>query len=99
ADQPTEGQSLHGDHAFVFYQVPTNPRTLPLVFWHGYSQSMKTWQTTPDGREGFQSMFLRRGYPVYLIDQPRRGLAGRSTEPTTISAAADDQLWFGIFRL
>jgi len=99
ADQSTEGQTLHGDHAFVFYQVPTNPRTLPLVFWHGYGQSMKTWQTTPDGREGFQSMFLRRGYPVYLIDQPRRGLAGRSTEPTTISAATDDQLWFGIFRL
>jgi pimeloyl-ACP methyl ester carboxylesterase len=99
ADQPTEGQTLHGDHAFVFYQVPTNPRALPLVFWHGYGQSMKTWQTTPDGREGFQSMFLRRGYPVYLIDQPRRGLAGRSTESTTISAATDDQLWFGIFRL
>jgi hypothetical protein len=69
------------------------------VFWHGYGQSAKTWETTPDGREGFQSIFLRRHFPVYLIDQPRRGRAGRSTEPTTISAAPDDQLWFGIFRL
>lgn len=99
ANQSSEGQTLHGDHAFVFYQIPKNPRKLPLVFWHGYGQSMKTWQTTPDGREGFQSIFLRRRYPVYLIDQPRRGKAGRSTKPTTITAAPDDQLWFGIFRL
>lgn len=99
ADQSAEGQTLHGDHAFVFYQIPENPRELPLVFWHGYGQSMKTWQTTPDGREGFQSIFLRRRFPVYLIDQPRRGKAGRSTEPTIIVAAPDDQLWFGIFRL
>ena len=99
ADQSSAGQTLHGDHAFVFYQVPENARQLPMVFWHGYGQSMKTWQTTPDGREGFQSIFLRRRYPVYLIDQPRRGEAGRSTEPTTITAAPDDQLWFGIFRL
>ena len=99
ADQSSEGQTLHGDHAFVFYQIPKNPRKLPLVFWHGYGQSMKTWQMTPDGREGFQSIFLRRRFPVYLIDQPRRGLAGRSTKPTSITAAPDDQLWFGIFRL
>lgn len=98
-NQSTQGQTLHGDHAFVFYQKPVNARKLPLVFWHGFGQSMKTWQTTPDGREGFQSIFLRKGFPVYLLDQPRRGKAGRSTEPTTITAATDDQLWFGIFRL
>ncbi len=99
SDQSTEGQTLHGDHATVLYQIPVDARELPLVFWHGYGQSMRTWQTTPDGREGFQSLFLRRDYSVYLLDQPRRGLSGRGTEPTTISAATDDQLWFGIFRL
>jgi pimeloyl-ACP methyl ester carboxylesterase len=93
------GQTLHGDHAYVFYQVPVNSRGLPLVFWHGHGQSGKTWETTPDGREGFQAIFLRRGYPVYVIDQPRRGRAARSTEATTIPAAPDEQLWFGIFRL
>ena len=54
-------------------------RKLPLVFWHGAGQSAKTWETTPDGREGFQNLFLRRGFSVYLVDQPRRGRAGRST--------------------
>ena len=54
------GQTLHGDHAYVFYQVPVNARRVPLVFWHGHGQSAKTWETTPDGREGFQTIFLRR---------------------------------------
>lgn len=99
ASQSSSGQTLHGDHAFVFYQKPVDARQLPLVFWHGFGQSMKTWQTTPDGRDGFDNIFLRRGYSVYNLDQPRRGKAGRSTLPTTISALPDDQLWFGIFRL
>jgi len=94
-----EGQTLHGDHAYVFYQTPENVRKLPLVFWHGHGQSAKTWETTPDGREGFQDIFLRKRYKVYLMDQPRRGRAARSTEAATISVAPDEQLWFGIFRL
>jgi pimeloyl-ACP methyl ester carboxylesterase len=93
------GQTLHGDHAYLFYQVPVNARNLPLVFWHRHGQSAKTWETTPDGREGFQNIFLRRRFPVYLIDQPRRGRAARSTQPTTTTATPDEQLWFGIFRL
>lgn len=95
----TEGGTLHGDHARVFYQVPVDARPLPLVFWHGAGQFSKTWETTPDGREGFQNLFLRRRFPVYLLDQPRRGAAGRSTVPSTIPAATDDQLWFGMFRI
>ncbi len=75
---PPQGQTLHGDHAYVFYQIPVNRRKLPLVFLHGTGQFSKTWETTPDGREGFQTIFLRRRFPVYLIDQPRRGNAGRS---------------------
>ena len=51
------GQTLHGDHAYVFYQVPANARKLPLVFWNGHGQSGKTWETTPDGREGFKASF------------------------------------------
>lgn len=93
------GQTLHGDHTYVFYQDPVHARKLPLVFWHGYGQSGKTWETTPDGREGFQNIFLRRRFPVYPIDQPRRGRAARSTKPITITATPDEQLWFGIFRL
>ena len=93
------GQTLHGDHAYVFYQVPVDARQLPLVMWHGFGQSAKTWETTPDGREGFQNIFARRKFSVYLVDQPRRGRAARGTQAGNVSATPDEQLWFGIFRL
>ncbi len=73
-----DGQTFHGDHAYVFYQVPAKARKLPLIFLHGAGQSKKTWETTPDGREGFQNIFLRKGFGVYLLDQPRRGEAGKA---------------------
>jgi quercetin dioxygenase-like cupin family protein len=95
----SEGQTLHGDHAYAFYQVPVNARKLPLVFWHGHGQSAKTWETTPDGREGFQNIFLRRRFPIYLIDQPRRGRAARSTQSVNLAVVPDEQLWYGIFRI
>jgi pimeloyl-ACP methyl ester carboxylesterase len=94
-----EGQTLHGDHARVFYQVPVNARKLPLVMWHGFGQFGKTWETTADGREGYQTLFLRRRFPVYLVDQPRRGGAARSTVGGNVSATPDDQRWFNTFRL
>ena len=94
-----EGQTFHGDHAYVFYQIPVNARKLPLMFLHGAGQFSKTWESTPDGREGFQNMFLRRGFGVYVVDQPRRGDAGRSTLPITITPTPDEQVWFNIFRL
>lgn len=93
------GQTLHGDHARVFYQVPVKARPLPLVMWHGFGQTSKTWESTPDGREGFQTIFLRQRFPVYLVDQPRRGGAARGTVGTTIAATPDDQRWFNVFRL
>jgi hypothetical protein len=74
------GQTIHADHAYVQYQIPANARQFPLVMWHGGGQSSKTWETTPDGREGFQTLFLRRGFATYLLDQPRRGRAGRTSE-------------------
>jgi pimeloyl-ACP methyl ester carboxylesterase len=98
--RPTpEGQTLHGDHAYVFYQVPVDARRLPLVFLHGNGQFSKTWETTPDGREGYQNIFLRRRFGVYLIDQPRRGNAGRSTVAMTMTPSVDDQVQFDTFRI
>ena len=93
------GQTFHGDHAYVFYQIPAKARKYPLVMWHGFGQFSKTWETTPDGREGFQNIFLRRRFPVYLIDQPRRGDAGRSTVAASIAPTPDEQQWFGTFRI
>lgn len=76
-----QGQKAFGDHAYVFYQIPVQAKKYPIVFQHGGAQSKRTWETTPDGREGFQNIFLRKGYSVYLLDQPRIGEAGLATVP------------------
>lgn len=93
------GQTLHSDHAYVFYQIPAKARQYPLVMWHGIGQFSKTWESTPDGREGFQTLFLRQGYGVYLLDQPRRGNAGKGSLPGTYTPEPDEQKWFNIFRV
>lgn len=94
-----EGQSFHGDHLYAFYQIPEQPKAIPIVMLHGAFQSARSWETTPDGREGFQTIFLRRGFPVYLVDQPRRGRAGNSTAAATIEPTPNDQLFFDQFRI
>jgi hypothetical protein len=95
-----DGNTFHGDHLYAQYQIPVNPRALPLILWHGGGQFSKTWETTPDGREGYQSIFLRQGWPVYIIDQPRRGRAGRSMVGTTIpNAAPGEAIFWNVFRL
>ena len=93
-----QGQTRHGDHAYVFYQIPENAYKYPVVFLHGAAQSGKCWETTPDGRDGFQNIFLKYGYSVYIIDQPRRGRAGLGLHNYTIKTANVDQFCFDIFR-
>ena len=98
-NQPSAaGQTFHGDHLYAFYQVPQHARPLPIVMLHGAFQSARSWETTSDGREGFQTLFLRRRFPVYLVDQPRRGRAGNSTVAATIEPTPNDQLFFDQFR-
>lgn len=66
-------QTLSCDHGHVEYQIPVNPRAVPLFLWH--SSSAAVWQRRWDGGEGFQSIFLRRGFATYVWDGPRVGRA------------------------
>ena len=70
------GETFHGDHGYAQYYIPQKSRTYPIVMWHGIGQSGKTYESTPDGREGYMSILPRRDWSVYIIDQPRRGRAG-----------------------
>jgi pimeloyl-ACP methyl ester carboxylesterase len=70
------GQSYRVDQLYARYQIPPNPRRLPMVFVHGSTQHGKTYESTPDGREGFETIFVRRGFSTYVVDFPRRGRAG-----------------------
>jgi hypothetical protein len=90
-------KSLHCDHGYVEYQVPVNPRRINLVMWH--SAAAAAWLNRWDGGEGYQSIFLRRGYPVYIWDGPRVGRANWGcTSHTYEPAAGRDQGNFTAWR-
>jgi hypothetical protein len=93
------GQTLRGDHARVSYQIPDGPRPLPLLLWHGWWEDGGCWDTTPDGREGFRTLFVRRRFGVYTLDQLRRGAAGKTTVGATIDPVPNEQWFFNQFRL
>ncbi len=89
--------SLHCDHGVVEYQIPVEPRSVNLLMWH--SASAVAWQNRWDGGEGFQSIFLRRGFPVYLWDGPRVGRANWSCVDVDYSPVAGrDQANFTAWR-
>lgn len=73
--------TLSCDHGYVEYQIPVEAREVALFLWH--SSSAKVWQNRWDGGEGYQSIFLRRGFPVYLWDGPRVGRGNWGCESTT----------------
>ncbi len=75
-DTTRKGTTTHVDHANTFYQIPAGGSGTPMVFLHGYGQTRTGWQSTPDGREGWSDLFLKKGYSVFLVDQPRRGCGG-----------------------
>jgi hypothetical protein len=90
-------RSLHCDHGYVDYQIPVNPRRMNLVMWH--SAAATAWLNRWDGGEGFQSLFLRRGFPVYIWDGPRVGRANWGcTDHTYTATAGRDQGNFTAWR-
>lgn len=99
ATQEETGQSYRADHAFVDFQIPADSKKLPLVYVHGYGGSGVCWQMTPDGREGFATLMLRRGWSSYVVDLPGRGHAGRTTATATVKPVADEMFWFDIWRI
>jgi len=91
-DKTRAGNTAHVDHANVFYQIPVNDNGNPIIYLHGYRQSRTCWMTTPDGREGFSTLFMRNGHSAFLVDQPRSGEAGATT---VISEDTDLDMWYG----
>lgn len=95
------GDTFHGDHGYAQFQTPPHARRYPLVMWHGAGLSGSTYESTPDGRDGYRSIFLRRGFSVYTIDQPRQGRAGRSSKGSAAlpDATPKESSLFNVFRL
>jgi pimeloyl-ACP methyl ester carboxylesterase len=65
------------EQMYVQYFLPKNRKgRLPLLMWHGGGLTGVTYETTPDGREGWLNMFIREGWDVYISDAVERGRSG-----------------------
>jgi pimeloyl-ACP methyl ester carboxylesterase len=61
----------------VEFQIPRKKtQRYPLVIIPGAAQTATNFNGTPDGREGWTQFFLRKGYAVYIVEQPGRGRSG-----------------------
>jgi len=64
------------DQMYVQYMIPAVISGPAVIMMHGFNHTGATFETTPDGREGWATYFARKGFPVYVIDQPGRGRSG-----------------------
>jgi hypothetical protein len=72
------------EQMYVRYQIPVDAKRPPVVLIHGCCLTGKTWETTPDGRMGWDEYFVRKGYPTYVIDQVSRGRS--AANPTLLNS-------------
>lgn len=73
------------EQMYVQYFLPENETSsLPLLLWHGGGSTGATWETTPDGRDGWLNIFLKLGWPVYCSDAVERGRSGWPSPPLDI---------------
>jgi len=71
------GGNITVNQMYVRYMVPQGgDRNVPVVMVHGATLTGKSWETTPDGRMGWDEYFVRKGHPVYVPDQVGRGRSG-----------------------
>jgi hypothetical protein len=62
------------DAMYVQYKIPAGAKTKPnVILWSGGCHVGTSFETTPDGREGWELMFVRAGYPTYVVDATWRG--------------------------
>ena len=65
------------EQMYVQYFLPQNRRgKYPLLMWHGGGLTGVTYESTPDGREGWLNIFIRKGWDVYNSDAVERGRSG-----------------------
>ena len=65
------------EQMYVQHFLPQNRRgKLPLLLWHGGGLTDVTYETKPDGGEGWLTYFIRKGWDTYISDAVERGRAG-----------------------
>jgi len=87
ATGPAAAGNITVNQMYVHYRIPSGRKGVPIVMVHGSNHTGMTFETTPDGREGWATWFTRQGHPVYVVDHSGRGRS--SFNPTPINAVRD----------
>jgi len=73
----TNTDDISVNQMYVQFQIPQGEHgQVPVVLLHGCCLSGKTYETTPDGRMGWNEYFVRKGHSVYVPDQVSRARSG-----------------------
>ncbi len=87
ATGPADPGRITVNQMYVHYRVPAAAKGVPVVMVHGSNHTGVTYETTPDGREGWATWFVRLGNPFYVVDHSGRGRSG--FDPTPINQVRD----------
>jgi len=70
-------QTNVAEQAPVHYLIPEKKtQALSVVMVPGLGLTSYLYLSTPDGREGWAQQFARRGYAVYVVDEPNNAVSG-----------------------
>jgi hypothetical protein len=76
------------EQMYVQYFVPSAEKgKLPLLMWHGGGLTGVTYETKPDGGEGWLNYFIKQGWTVYNSDAVERGRSGWAMYPEITKTA------------
>jgi len=68
------GTMCNGMQMYVEHWIPREVRhPYPVVLIHGGYGQGSDWISTPDGRRGWATLLLEKGYAVYVLDRPGQG--------------------------
>lgn len=74
---PARPGTVTVNQMYVHYRIPASRGSaIPIVLVHGGGLTGMSYETTPDGREGWATYFVRNGHAVYVVDTPGRGRSG-----------------------
>ncbi|MGG5818162.1 alpha/beta hydrolase-fold protein [Falsiroseomonas sp. HW251] len=74
------------EQMYAQYVRLQDPRArYPLILAHGGGLTGVTYETTPDGRPGWQMHFLRAGHDVFVTDAMERGRSGWARFPQILA--------------
>ncbi len=78
---------FEAEQMYVQYVLQSAPKSKqPLMLWHGGGLAGVTFETKPDGGEGWQMAFLKAGHDVYTSDAVERGRASWARYPEIFSS-------------